>query len=114
MNAPSLPWVIGIAVMVAVGAALVIPAVVRYRRELDPPRHRADRATATEPTDDHDEEILRRATRAWQAFADTHDYGPCRYCGTSGSECVPCVRWCCNRCADDPHAHPIVEKGREQ
>ena len=109
MIAPSLPWVIGIAIMVAVGAALVIPAVVRYRRELDPPRHRA---TAADPADhDDDEAIVRRAARAWQAFADTHDYGPCRYCRTPGSECVPHVRWCCNRCADDPRAHPIVERG---
>ena len=103
MSAPSLPWVIGIAIMVVVGAALVIPTVVRYRRDL--PRHRA---TAAEPELD-DEAIVRRAARAWQAFAETHDYGPCRYCRTPDSECVPHVRWCCNRCADDPRAHPIVE-----
>ena len=101
MNAPSLPWVIGIGVTLAVFVVLLVSAIWQHLNRPEPPRHRAL----------SDEEILERAQRAWQAFAETHDYGPCRYCRTSECDCVP-VRPCCNRCAVDPCAHPIVDKSR--
>ena len=104
MNAPSLPWVICIGVMLAVFVVLVGMAVWRYLAETAP-------EDDTPPDPELDDEMIRRAIRAWQAFAESHVVGPCRECGTPDGECIPQVRWCCNRCAASRgHTHPIVDK----
>lgn len=111
MTAVDVAWAIGIAIPVAIFAVLVAMAVRRFLSEERPAtgRHRLDEPLGVDR--EAEEERIRRAARAWQAFAESHVVGPCRECGTPDGECIPQVQWCCNRCAASRgHTHPIVDK----